>query len=104
MTEIVTGDTIASSSVFYYAVGMIVIMLTAVIAFGGIKKVTRWTDKMVPIMAIVYIVTVLVLVLINFKEIPYFSVRYFGEHSSRMHFWRSVWNGSCAGCKERIDV
>lgn len=72
MTEIVTGDTIASSSVFYYAVGMIVIMLTAVIAFGGIKKVTRWTDKMVPIMAIVYIVTVLVLVLINFKEIPYF--------------------------------
>ena len=32
MTEIVTGDTIASSSVFYYAVGMIVIMLTAVIA------------------------------------------------------------------------
>lgn len=72
MTEIVTGDTIASSSVFYYAVGMIVIMLTAVIAFGGIKKVTRWTDKMVPIMAIVYIVTVLVLVLTNFKEIPYF--------------------------------
>ncbi len=79
MTEIVTGDTIASSCVFYYAVGMIVIMLTAVIAFGGIKKVTRWTDKMVPIMAIVYIVTVLVLVLINFKEIPYFFSAVFRE-------------------------
>ncbi len=72
MTEIVTGEAIAASSVFYYAVGIFVIILTAVIAFGGIKKVTRWTDKMVPVMAVVYVVTVLALILINFKTIPYF--------------------------------
>ncbi len=72
MTEIVIGDEIASASVFYYVAGIIVIVLTAVIAFGGIKKVTKWTDKMVPVMAVVYIVTVLALILINFKTIPYF--------------------------------
>ena len=46
--------------------------MTAVVAFGGIKKVTKWTDKMVPVMAVVYVITVITLILINFKSVPYF--------------------------------
>lgn len=72
MAEVVTGSTIDTTSLFYYIVGGIVIILTAVVAFGGIRKVTKWTDKMVPVMAVVYVVTVVVLILINFKSIPYF--------------------------------
>ena len=72
MAEVVTGKTIDSTSLFYYIVGGIVIIMTAVVAFGGIKKVTKWTDKMVPVMAVVYVITVAVLILINFKSIPYF--------------------------------
>ena len=63
MAEIVTGSTIASDSVFYYLTGVIIVVLTAIIAFGGIRKVTKWTDKMVPVMAGLYIVVVLVLIL-----------------------------------------
>lgn len=72
MAETATGESIASDAVFYYIVGAIIVGLTAVIAFGGIKKVTRLTDKMVPVMAVVYVVTVIVLIGINFKSIPYF--------------------------------
>ena len=72
MAEIVTNSTISTDSVFYYLVGAGIIILTAVIAFGGIKKVTKWTDKMVPVMAVLYIVVVLVLIVMNFKTIPYF--------------------------------
>ena len=72
MAEIVTGTTIDSNSVFYYIVGTLIIVLTAVIAFGGIRKVTKWTDKMVPVMAILYIVVVMILVCLNFGRIPYF--------------------------------
>ena len=72
MAEIVTGSSIASDSVFYYVVGAMTIVLTAIIAFGGIKKVTKWTDKMVPVMAVLYIVTVLVLIVLNIGSIPYF--------------------------------
>lgn len=70
--EIVTGKTIDTQSLFYYIVSIVVIIGTAVIAFGGIKKVTRWTDKMVPIMAVVYVVTVIVLVIVNINRIPFF--------------------------------
>lgn len=72
MAQIVTGQTIASDSLFYYIIAALIILATAVIAFGGIKKVSKWTDRMVPVMAILYIVTVLILILLNLEQIPYF--------------------------------
>ena len=77
IAEAATGTTIASNSVFYYIVGAIVVVMTAVIAFGGIKKVSKWTDKMVPVMAVVYVLTVVVLVVINFTRIPFFFLSVF---------------------------
>lgn len=78
MAEIITGNTIASDSAFYYIVGALIIVITAVVAFGGIRKVTKWTDKMVPVMAVLYIGTVLVLILLNLKAVPYFFAAVFG--------------------------
>lgn len=72
MAEIVTGKTIPSGSAFYYIVGTLIVILTAAIAFGGIKKVSRWTDMMVPVMAVLYMVVVLLLIILNFTRIPYF--------------------------------
>ncbi|MGN0250089.1 MAG: alanine/glycine:cation symporter family protein [Oliverpabstia sp.] len=72
MAEIVTGASIESDSIFYYIVGAIIILTTALIAFGGIRKVTKWTDKMVPVMAVLYVLTVLVLIVLNVRSIPYF--------------------------------
>ena len=78
MAEIVTGSTIASNSVFYYVIGALIILLTAGIAFGGIRKVTKWTDKMVPVMAVLYIVVVFILIILNLGRIPYFFETVFG--------------------------
>ena len=78
MAGIVTGDTIATDSMFYYIVGAAIVILTAIIAFGGIKKVSKWTDKMVPVMAVLYIATVLVLILLNISSVPYFFGAVFG--------------------------
>lgn len=72
IAEVTTGSTIASNSIFYYIVGAVVVILTAIVAFGGIKKVTKWTDKMVPVMAVVYVITVISLIVINFTRIPFF--------------------------------
>lgn len=77
MASIVTGNTIATSSVFYYLVAVLLVLATGYIAFGGIRKVTKVTDKMVPIMAVVYVVTVFVLILMNLNTIPYFFTAVF---------------------------
>lgn len=78
MAQIVTGRTFASDAAFYYVIAAILIAVTAYIAFGGIKKVTKVTDKMVPVMAVLYVVTVFVLILLNLNRIPYFFGAVFG--------------------------
>lgn len=78
MAGIISGSTIATDSLFYYIVAVLLVLLTAYIAFGGIKKVTKVTDKMVPVMAVVYILTVLILILMNLHQIPYFFGAVFG--------------------------
>lgn len=78
MAEIVTGSSIETDSMFYYIVGIGIILLTAIIAFGGIRKVSKWTDRMVPVMAVLYIAVVLVLVILNVNQLPYFFKSVFG--------------------------
>ena len=104
MAEIVTGTTIASDSMFYYIVGGIIIAITAVIAFGGIKKVSKWTDKMVPVMAVLYIATVLVLILLNLDQIPYFFSAVFGGAFKPEAFFGGAFGTVGAMCKERTYV
>ena len=78
MAEILTGKTIAVDSLFYYIAGAAIIILTAVIAFGGIKKVSKWTDMMVPVMAVLYVAVVFILIILNIGRIPYFFAAVFG--------------------------
>ena len=78
MAEIVTGSSIATDSAFYYIVGAVIVIITAAIAFGGIRKVSKWTDLMVPVMAVLYVVVVLLLVVLNVGQIPYFFKAVFG--------------------------
>ena len=77
MAEIATGNSISTNSLFYYIVGALIVIGTGVIAFGGIKKVTKLTDKMVPVMAVLFIVTVLVLIFLNLGALPYFFTAVF---------------------------
>ena len=78
MAEIVTGSSIATDSAFYYIVGAVIVIITAAIAFGGIRKVSKWTDLMVPVMAVLYVAVVLVLIVLNVGQIPYFFKAVFG--------------------------
>lgn len=72
MAQIATGAELASDSVFYYLVGALVIVLSGVITFGGIHKVTKWTDKIVSFMAVLYIAIAVILALLNIGGIPGF--------------------------------
>ena len=78
MAEIVTGTILSTTSVFYYIVAVLVVVFTGVMVFKGIRQVTKVTDKMVPVMAILYVVTVLLLIVLNINRIPYFFGAVFG--------------------------
>ena len=54
----------------HVAVGIVLAALTAIIIFGGLKRIVKVTTYLVPIMAIFYIVLALIVVLMNFTELP----------------------------------
>ena len=72
-----TAETIATNSALYWISFAVLIVVTALVSFGGIKKITKVTDLMVPIMAVIYVLTVIVLVLVNLTRIPWFFAAVF---------------------------
>ncbi|GKV69023.1 sodium:alanine symporter [Sporosarcina sp. NCCP-2716] len=53
-----------------WAVGLILVVLTGIIIFGGVKRIVKVTQAIVPIMATFYIAVALYIVIINITEIP----------------------------------
>lgn len=60
------GQTVPVSSV---VVGMLVAVIVALVLFGGIKRIGSVTEKLVPFMALIYIVCALVVVLFNIDHL-----------------------------------
>ncbi len=68
----VTGVAAERTSTLYYILAVILILGIAFSVFGGIRRVTKVTDKMVPVMAVIYILIVLVLLVMNISYFPKF--------------------------------
>ncbi len=51
--------------------GAVLSLLVGIIIFGGINRIARLTEKLVPSMAILYIIAALIVICVNFKNIPY---------------------------------
>jgi AGCS family alanine or glycine:cation symporter len=79
IAETITGKTIPTTSALYWIAFAVLIVIVIAVSFGGIKKVTKLTDILVPIMAVIYVLTVLVLIVVNFTKIPWFFYAVFTE-------------------------
>lgn len=53
-----------------FTVGIILAILTALVIFGGVRRIARFSQVIVPVMAIIYLLIALYIVLVNFTEIP----------------------------------
>ena len=52
-----------------FIVGVIVALIVALVLFGGIKRIGQVTEKLVPFMAVLYIVAALFVILANFSQL-----------------------------------
>lgn len=72
VTKNLTDAEIALDSPLTWGFFLLLMGLTAFSIFGGLRRITRITDVLVPIMAVVYVVAVLVMVVINLERLPWF--------------------------------
>jgi len=54
-----------------WMVGLVLAILTGFVIVGGIKSIAAVTSKLVPFMALLYVVTALIVIGANFDKIPY---------------------------------
>ncbi|MFD1204556.1 MULTISPECIES: alanine/glycine:cation symporter family protein [Sporosarcina] len=54
----------------FWVVGLLLVVLTAFIIFGGVKRIVKVTQAIVPIMAVFYLLIAAFVVIVNIKEIP----------------------------------
>ena len=65
------GETVSNATgIAPWIVGVVLTVIAALIFLGGIKRIASVTEKIVPIMAVLYIVGGLVLIVINIKNLP----------------------------------
>ncbi|MCG3087174.1 alanine/glycine:cation symporter family protein [Sporosarcina cyprini] len=71
----VQSNTISQSfhdvfSLPYWSVGLVLVVLTAIIIFGGVHRIVKVTQAIVPIMATFYLLIALLVLIMNITEIP----------------------------------
>ncbi|MDU8923359.1 sodium:alanine symporter family protein [Pasteurellaceae bacterium LIM206] len=70
----IQSNTIAQAMETYHVphegIGMILAALTAVIIFGGVRRLVKFTSWCVPILALLYLALALYVVLANISEVP----------------------------------
>ncbi len=91
------GNSIASvfntvSGISPYAVAAVVFILVLIVVIGGIQSISRVSSLVVPVMAILYFVSALIVILINIKMLPAAIVDMF-----RMAFSVQAVGGGVAG-------
>lgn len=64
-----TMFSVDSSTMSLIAIG-IIFVLVALVVYGGIKRIAKVTEYMVPFMAILYMTCALIIILLNVKNIP----------------------------------
>ena len=72
ITQNVTGMELAADSPLVWLFFLLLMGLTTFSIFGGLRRITRITDVLVPIMAVVYVSAVLVMVAMNLELLPWF--------------------------------
>ena len=65
--NIISSD---SASMVNLVIGIILAVLIALILIGGVKRIGRVTERLVPFMAVLYIILALGIVIINYRNVP----------------------------------
>jgi AGCS family alanine or glycine:cation symporter len=67
---IITTSFESSFAIPTYITGVLLTFIFAITVFGGIKRITKLSEVIVPIMAVSYLLIALVVIILNFDKIP----------------------------------
>jgi len=53
-------------------IGTVLMIISGIVIIGGIQRIGSWAGKMVPLMIVIYFLSVLAILILNIKDIPHY--------------------------------
>ena len=53
-------------------IGLVLVILTSIVIFGGLSRISKTVGKLVPAMVLLYFISVLVILFVNMEQVPYY--------------------------------
>lgn len=53
-----------------WVTGLVLVVIVGIVVFGGIKRIGKVTEKLVPFMALLYVIGAIIIIIINITELP----------------------------------
>ena len=53
-------------------IGVLLVLLTAIVIFGGINRISKTAERLVPFMVVLYFISVLSILIIHFDRVPFY--------------------------------
>ncbi|HLT71934.1 MAG TPA: alanine/glycine:cation symporter family protein [Cyclobacteriaceae bacterium] len=66
--------------------GLVLTLITSIVVVGGIKRIGRWAGRMVPLMVVIYFVTVGAILIIEFDQVPRYLGMIFSNAFTAEHY------------------
>lgn len=69
-----------------FIIGVFLMLVSGAVILGGIQRIGKWAGKMVPLMIIIYFVTVLAIVIVNIGKVPTYLALIFSDAFAPEHY------------------
>lgn len=66
--------------------GLIITAITSIVVIGGIKRIGKWAGSMVPLMIVIYFVSVIAILIIRIEDVPHYLGLIFTDAFSAVHY------------------
>lgn len=60
-------------------IGVFLVILTSIVIFGGLSRISKTVSKLVPAMVTLYFLSVLMILVVNFEQVPYYFFMIFKD-------------------------
>ncbi|WP_276373625.1 alanine/glycine:cation symporter family protein [Chryseolinea sp. H1M3-3] len=67
-------------------IGSTLMIISGVVIIGGIQRIGNWAGKMVPLMIVIYFLSVITILIINISEVPTYLVMIFTDAFAAKHY------------------
>ncbi|WP_299885939.1 sodium:alanine symporter family protein [uncultured Lacinutrix sp.] len=79
------------------SIGLVLVFLTALVILGGLNRISKVASKLVPSMVILYFILVLIILFINFSEVPHYIKLIFTDAFAANNFKGDSFFGGILG-------